>query len=220
MVGQAPPDARMSPRLTVLRAGAELWRCHPTVYPATEFNPVAAHSHFGGSRFDSTADDPYPFLYAAPYPATTLAETLVRSMEFTGPAGERRVPWELAAPRSLSKVEVTEELLLVRLLTGEDLAGVFQTSWLVEADEPQYAQTRYWAREIRRQTPRAQGFVWQSRRNRPENSLVLFGDRCGPEPLKAVAGQTYNLGTFEGAIEANRWLKPLRAVIVPPASRP
>ncbi|MFT9479821.1 RES domain-containing protein [Streptomyces sp. Mo3] len=92
-----------------------------------------------------------------------------------------------------------------------------RTSWLLETDE--YAQTRAWAREIRRQVPDAQGLVWQSRRHRPHPAMVLFGDRCGEEPLKAVPGQAHNLGTFEGAGEANRLLAPLRAIVIPPGTR-
>ncbi|MEV6132542.1 hypothetical protein AB0M05_38100 [Streptomyces violaceusniger] len=41
----------------------------------------------------------------------------------------------------------------------------------------------------------------------------------GKEPLKAVPGQAHNLGTFEGAGEANRLLAPLRAVVIPPGMR-
>lgn len=220
MVEQAPcEDARMSPNLSVLEAGTELWRCHETAFSCTAFNPVAAHSHFGGSRFDGTADDPYAYLYAAQEPTTALAEVLLRDMAFTWPAGTRQVPWAKAAIRSLSKLRLTEDLLLVDLVTEEDLAAVFQDAWLLEADGPGYAQTRAWAREIRRQVPRAQGLRWQSRRHRPHHAVVLFGDRCGAEPLKAVPGQAHNLGTFEGASEANRLLAPLRAVIVPPGMR-
>lgn len=218
MVRQAPPEgARMSPNLFTLSAGTELWRCHETAYACTEFNPKPAHSFFGGNRFDATAEDRYPYLYAAVEPATTLAEVMLRDTEFTGPEARRQVPWALAATRSLSKVRVTEDLVLVRLVREEDLAAVFQTSWLLETDE--YAQTRAWAREIRRQMPDAQGLVWQSRRHRPHPAMVLFGDRCGEEPLKAVPGQAHNLGTFEGAGEANRLLAPLRAVVIPPGTR-
>lgn len=220
MVEQAPfEDARMSPTLVGLDAGTELWRCHETAYPCTEFNPVTAHSHFGGSRFDGTAEDPYPYLYAALEPTTPLAEVLLRDMEFTWPAGTRQVPWAKAAIRSLSELRVTEDLTLVRLVKEEDLAGVFQNSWLLETDGPGYAQTRAWAREIRRQVPQAQGLLWESRRHRDRRALVLFGDRCGAEPLKAVPGHAHNLGTFEGVSVANQLLAPLRAVIVPPGMR-
>ncbi|MEU5108690.1 RES family NAD+ phosphorylase [Streptomyces sp. NPDC021354] len=209
----------MSPTLVGLDAGTELWRCHQTTFPCTEFNPVAAHAHFGGSRFDGTSEDPYPYLYAGLDPTTALAEVLLRDVEFSGPEGMRQVPWAQAAIRSLAKLRVTEDLVLVRLFSERDLAAVFQTSWLLETEGPGYAQTRAWAREIRRQVPRAQGLLWQSRRNRPEQALVLFGDRCGAEPLKAVPGHAHNLGTFEGTRVANELLVPLRAVIVPPGMR-
>ncbi|MFF8960396.1 RES family NAD+ phosphorylase [Streptomyces sp. NPDC014894] len=220
MVGQPPPEqARMAPRLTVLPAGGELWRCHGSDYPPAEFNPSLAPSHFDGSRFDGTFEDPYPFLYASPDPATTLAEVLLRSVRFSGPSGLRQVPWAVAAARTLTRLRVTEDLTLVRLVSGEDLAAVFQDSWLLEGGESRYPMTRFWAHEIRRQCPEAQGLRWQSRRNPSHHAVVLFGDRCGAEPLKAVPGQSRPLGTFEGAAEANRLLAPLRAVVVPPGVR-
>ncbi|GGZ56227.1 hypothetical protein GCM10010387_57800 [Streptomyces inusitatus] len=221
MVGQPPPGAaRMSPRLTVLPAGSELWRCHAATCPPAAFNPSLAPSHFDGSRFDGTTEDPYPFLYAAPEPATGLAEVLLRSVRYDDTSGLRQVQWPLAASRTLTKLLVTEDLTLVRLVSEEDLAAVFQDSWLLEGGEGRYPMTRVWAHEIRRQAPAVQGLVWQSRRNRPYRALVLFGDRCGAEPLKAVPGQSHRLATVEGVHEANRLLAPLRAVIAPPGVRP
>lgn len=213
-----PPPVPMRPALTVLPAGAELWRCHTTRFPATGFNPVLSHRHFAGGRFDGTADDAYRFLYAAPEPLTALAETLLRDVPYSD-AGVRVVPWALAAPRSLSRLTVTEELTLVRLVTQADLAAVFQDASLLEGGDERYGATRFWAQEIRRYAPGAHGMVWQSRRNRPCHALVLFGDRCGDEPLKADPEHAYRLGTFEGAEEANRLLAPLRAVLVPPGVR-
>ena len=219
MVSQAPPQgARMDPCLATVPAGTELWRCHSSRWGATTFKEKPAHTHFGASRFDGTTDDAYPYLYAAEEPTTALAEVLVRSTEFSSEYGVRQIPWRQAAGHTLTKVRTTEDLVLIRLLSEEDLAGVLQSSWLLEAEHHEYAQTRFWAQEMRRQVPQAQGLVWTSRRHRPRPAIVLFGDRCTDQPLVAVpgAGSVYDLATLEGLHEANRLLVPLRTVIVPP----
>ena len=215
MVGQAPSEgAAMSPEWYVLPAGTELWRCHDSRFKATAFNPNPVSSPLGGGRFDSTAADPYPFLYAAPDPATALAEVLLRDMDFTGSYRERMVPWADVVGRTLSKVCTTEDLILARLIKEEDLAAVFQTSKLLYTT--QYDRTRRWASELHRQVLDARGLWWQSRCHRPRGVLMLFGDRCGAEPLKAAPGHAHNLGTVEGYEEANRLLAPLRAFVLPP----
>jgi hypothetical protein len=202
-----------------------LWRCHTTKYAATAFNDTFLHPRFGGNRFAGTTDDPYPYLYVTREATTALAEVFLRSLEFTPPDGARLVPLAQARRYTLSQVRTVRELTLVELTTEEDLAGVFQTGWLLEAEAPEYAAgkpdapaytcTRFWSSEIRRQEARAEGLVWPSRRHRPRAALVLFGDRCGPEPLEPVVGGTYDLATPDGLAEANRLLAPLRAVIVP-----
>ncbi|MFD5920367.1 RES family NAD+ phosphorylase [Kitasatospora sp. NPDC058201] len=210
---------RMRPNLRTLPAGTELWRCHRTGRPGAGFNPVPADSHFGGSRFDGTVADPYSFLYAAPEPATALAEVLLRAMPFDADTGMRLVPYRAVAQRSLTALHTTADLCLVELITEEDLAAVCQDSWLLETEGPGYAQTRRWATELRSRVPEAQGLVWQSRRHRPRQALVLFGDRCGEESLKGGSGVTRELDTTDGVTEVNRLFAPLRAAVVPPRPR-
>ncbi|MFE3205717.1 RES family NAD+ phosphorylase [Embleya sp. NPDC059237] len=216
MPDRFPPAAyRMAPNLCILPVGSELWRCHKGSRPAEEFNPVAADSHFGGNRFDGTPEDPYPFLYAGAEPATALAEVLLRSLDFDTGSGCRLVPRAWVAGRSLSRLRTGVELTLIRLVSEEDLAAACQDSWLLEAEGAGYAQTRRWASELRRQVPGAQGLLWQSRRHRPRHAVVLFGDRCGDEPLKPDPAQTIGgLGSPAGIAEANRLLAPLRAAVV------
>lgn len=210
----APPDV-LAPRRMTLPAGTELWRCHRTQYPAAAFNPSPAHPHFGGSRFDGTDADPYPYLYAADERVTALAEVLLRSLEFT--AGTRVVPWADARRRSLTPLTTTAPLELISLVTEEDLAAVGQDSWLVEADgQADYPQTRCWVRALRRSDPRAQGMVWQSHRCRPRRAYVLFGDRCEEGVLKATPEVLHDLGTPPGRRVANRLLAGLRSAIHPP----
>ncbi|MEU9117223.1 RES family NAD+ phosphorylase [Streptomyces sp. NPDC048483] len=222
----APHAYRMAPKPYTLPAGTELWRCHKSTRPADGFNPVAVDAHFGGNRFDGTADDPYPYLYAGAGPATALAEVFLRDLDFDVATGMRLLPYAAIAGKSLSVLRTRTDLTLIPLLTEEDLADVCQDSWLLEADGPSYAQTRRWAAELRAQVPTAQGLVWQSRRHRPRQAMVFFGDRCADEPFKdggdgadgdpAGAGIP-DLGSPGGLAKLNRLLAPLRAAVVPPA---
>ncbi|WKX69539.1 RES family NAD+ phosphorylase [Streptomyces sp. XD-27] len=221
MPDRFPPTAyRMTPRLCTLPAGTALWRCHSSKRPAEAFNPVAADSHFGGNRFDGTPEDPYPFLYAGSEPATALAEVLLRSLAFDTDSGIRLVPRAWVVGRSLTLLRTRVDLRLIQLLSEEDLAAVCQDSWLLEAEGAGYAQTRRWASELRAQVTEAQGMVWHSRRHRPRRAVVLFGDRCGQDPLKPDPGcGTTDLGAPAGSALANRLLAPLRAAVIPGKSR-
>ncbi|MEU2957137.1 RES family NAD+ phosphorylase [Streptomyces xanthochromogenes] len=211
-----PSEYRLTPNLATLPAGSELWRCHSGRRAPAQFNPVAADSHFGGNRFDGTAEDPYPFLYAGAEPATALAEVLLRSLDFDTGSGFRLVPRAWVAGRSLSLLRTRVDLTLIRLVTEEDLAAVCQDSWLLEAEGAGYPQSRRWASELRTQIPAAQGLLWQSRRHRPRHAVVLFGDRCGVEPLKPDPARTVaDLASPAGIEEVNRLLGPLRATLVP-----
>ncbi|MFF3498558.1 RES family NAD+ phosphorylase [Streptomyces sp. NPDC003247] len=218
MTKQPPPADGVRPRFTVFPAGTRLWRCCRSEYPATDFNKTEQHVLFGGSRFDGTTEDPYPYLYAARRPTTALAEVLLRSMDFDHDTGHRLVKWAQAGQYTLAEVVTGTDLTLVSLRTEEDLAAVCQTTWLLDSDD--YPQTRYWAQEVRRQAEDAQGLLWLSRRHRPREALVLFGDRCGPEPLQAEVLACHDLATDEGVRVANRLLAPLRAVIVPERGLP
>ncbi|MFC6084712.1 hypothetical protein [Sphaerisporangium aureirubrum] len=62
------------------------------------------------------------------------------------------------------------------------------------------------------------GFIWSTRRNLSEQSVVLFGDRAPglkPADLPAV-----ELGTDAGLTQVNEWLRPFRASVEPPGSDP
>ncbi|MFD7134688.1 RES family NAD+ phosphorylase [Streptomyces sp. NPDC059894] len=217
MTRQIPPEITMVPRVTMLPAGTALWRCHRTRYPATGFKAVKAHTLFDGSRFDCTAEDPYPYLYATFEPTTALAEVLLRSMDFDPELGTRLVPRAQARQYTLARIVTTVDLTLISLRTEEDLAAVCQTSWLLDSEPDDYPRTRYWAQELRRQTKEAQGLLWQSRRHRPREALVLFGDRCGDAPFADEPQTAHDLATPAGVEVANGLLAPLRAVIMPEA---
>lgn len=218
MTRQIPPAVSMVPRVTMLPAGTTLWRCHRTDYPAIGFKAVEAHTLFGGSRFDCTAEDPYPYLYATLEPTTALAEVLLRSMDFDPELGTRLVSWSQASRYTLARIATAVDLTLISLRTEEDLAAVCQTTWLLDSEPEDYARTRYWAQELRRQAKEAQGLLWQSRRHRPREALVLFGDRCGTEPFLSEPLDSHDLATRADAAVANGLLAPLRAAIVVPES--
>ncbi|MFI8962614.1 RES domain-containing protein [Streptomyces sp. NPDC053493] len=216
--GFSPSTYVMRPRERVVEAGTVLWRVHANTRAATQFNPVAADTHFGGNRFDGTTSDPYEYLYLADDPAAALAETLLRSLDFDPETGTRLVPYAAVRGRALTPVVVRAGLRLVSLVDEEDLAAVCQDSWLLESEgDDRYAKTRRWASEIRLQAPESMGLVWQSRRMRPRLAAVLFADRCGAEPLTVRAGEGVpELGSPAGVAEVNRLLAPLAAAVVPP----
>ncbi|MCD9195276.1 RES family NAD+ phosphorylase [Streptomyces albireticuli] len=212
-----PTGLPMEPLTHTLAAGTRLWRLHLNRYEAAEFNPRLAHEFFRGSRFDATEKDPYPYLYAALDPVTALSEVLLRSVGYDDATGFRLVPWAQASRYHLSVLRTTAELALVDLTTAEGLAAVWQDAWLVDCEEEDYDKTRYWARLIREHCARADGLLWQSKRCRPRTALQLFGDRCGPGPLRSEPGVTLRLDAEEDVREVNALLEPLRARISLPA---
>jgi hypothetical protein len=215
MTGQIPPEGvAMEPLVTVVPAGTLLWRCHLSRYAVDEFNPVPAHEHFKGSRFDSTEKDPYPYLYAALDPVTALAEVLLRSVEFDGRTAVRQIPWAQASRYLLSAVRTRADVTLVDLTGAEGLAAVWQDDWLVTSTE--YAQTRYWVRLIREHSALAQGLAWTSKRCMPRRALQLFGDRCPGDLLAGGPEECHRLDAPAGVRAVNRLLGPLRAVVSEP----
>jgi hypothetical protein len=203
----APPrNAVASVNLTTLPAGTELWREHSQKRIPTDFNPLPS-SPFEGGRFDGTAADPYPYLYAARDPETALLESFVRSVPFSD-HGNRRIRRAAVASRRLSTVQTTRDLSLVRLLTHADLAAARQDEWLIQAEPRDYPYTRHWGSWLRTQAPAADGLIWQSRRNLGDHPvIVLFGDRGTPThrsspPLTPGTRPSVDLGDCDGA----RWL--------------
>jgi hypothetical protein len=213
--GRPPDNYPGEPNRYRLPEGSQLWRVQDQRRGAAEFKRVPADKHFGGGRFDATDDDPYPYLYAAVTATTALAETLVRSLPF-GRGRQRILPRKAVAGRRLCLLEVTAELRLVSLLTHADLSAVKQDEWLVQSDPRDYAFTRRWAHWLRSQAPWAQGLIWSSRRDLGEQSVVLFGDRCPDQALRAVSPDCQDLDDLAGAASLNALLAPYRVQIRPP----
>lgn len=210
---------RLDPNLKVIPAGTELWRVHKSKYGPVQFNPTLADLHLGGGRFEGTVLDPYRSLYVADSALTAVAESVLRSAPWTG--GRRRIPYVSVHGRTLSVLRTTRELTLVSLIEEKDLAAVLQTANLLD-DERSYPMARRWTSEIRAQAPDAMGLVWQSRRNRPEHSVVLFHDRfddCHCNALEVLPGRGIaDLGSPEGFEEVNALLDPLRAEVSKPVT--
>lgn len=211
----------LRPNLEVIPAGTELWRVHNSRYRPGQFNPTLADIHFNGGRFEGTVLDPYHSLYLAHSRLTAVAESVLRSTPY-GLGGKRVIPYAAVHGRSLSMLRTTCELTVVSLVHEKDLAAVQQNADLLDG-EHSYAKARRWASEIRAQAPDAMGLVWQSRRNRPENVLVLFHDRFDDRhgrALEVVPDQGIaDLGSREGVKELNLLLDPLWAEVSRPLDR-
>ncbi|QLJ01808.1 RES family NAD+ phosphorylase [Streptomyces sp. NEAU-sy36] len=223
MLTVSPSVYRFRPHWEVLPAGTHLWRMHSSRFAAEEFKPFDPDDPAPG-RFHGTPEDPYPCLYAATEPETALAETLLRSVRFDPRTSMRLVPWAAVRGKSLNAVRTRCELKLVSLRSGAALAAVCQDHLLLENEGPEhYRDTRRWAREIRAQAPEAMGMIWDSKRNPPQRSLVLFGDRLADHPDGPLEALPYrsitDLGSPEGVKEVNQLLEPLRSAVREPLRR-
>jgi RNA polymerase sigma factor (sigma-70 family) len=168
-------------------AGTILWRVHTSKLRSNAFNPVPADIHFGGGRFDPTASDEFPYMYAASSQTSALAEALLRRMPFSE-KGERVLPRAAVRGRQLAAVELTADLTLLSLLTPADRAAISQDEWIVQAGPASYPQTRDWGRWLRAKAPWAQGFAWPSPWDTGERLVVLFGDRIPPQAIQPCPG--------------------------------
>ncbi len=224
MPNARPPAAYDgTPHRHVLRRGTPLWRVHPRAYGGWEFSTRLSDPLWDGARFDATAADKYPYLYAGLSAVTALAETLLRDVAADERA-YRVVPNDKALGRSISQVSLVQDLELVSLVDGKDLGAIGQDDWPVSCSARDYPQTREWAHWLRREAPWAHGLIWDSKRDRGGLSTVLFGDRLardfGPDYESTLPGAvtllSADLGTSDGARWANERLSPYRAIVSPP----
>ncbi|MGH3187305.1 MAG: RES family NAD+ phosphorylase [Streptosporangiaceae bacterium] len=154
---------------------------------ARAFKTMLSDPVFGGTRFDATPADPYPFCYAAQDRVTAIAETTFRDL-VPDERGVRLLSMQAREELRMSALTLTADLDLVRLIDGQDLAAIGQDAWLVTARRPEYAMTRAWGHWLRGQAGWAHGFIWLSLRNPGSPAIVLFGDR-----LRADFGRDYEL---------------------------
>jgi RES domain len=205
---ELPEKTRRTPESVVWQPGTRLFRVHHRKYPATAFNPTLCDPHFGGSRFDSTENDRYAYLYAAPRVETALAETVLRDLPFESDGTVRVLPYKALTGRCVTEVELTTEVRLLSLLDEPARVAVRQDTWLVDAEAPEYPFTRRWGHWMRSQAPWAQGLVWPSKRDGPRPAIVLFADRFGDpqqpgEVLRRLPKPSTDLDDQAGV----RWLE-------------
>jgi hypothetical protein len=217
-----PADYDGTPHRYVLRRGTPLWRIHPHAYGAFQFNARLSDPLWDGARFDATEADKYPYLYAGLSAVTALAETLLRDVA-SDERGYRVVPNDKALGRPVSQLTLAQDLDLVSLIDGQDLGAIGQDDWLVGCSSHDYSHTRAWAHWLRRETDRAHGLIWDSKRDRGGLAVVLFGDRLARDfgddyeqtlPRKVTRLVT-DLGDAAGAKWANERLRPYRAIVSP-----
>jgi hypothetical protein len=188
----------------VLPAGTKLFRVHRRYRRATAFNTSQAWANKRHGRFDSDADDYYPFYYAALSARAALYEALVAEASRTT---FDSVPRSALKDRVLSTVESTADIAMISLRTEADLAAVGQSQWLVRARPVEYPLTRRRVRALRSAHPWAEGLIWYSRKDPEEQSVVLFGDRCAAGVLRGVPGRSVALD----APQAEAWFSRLLA---------
>ncbi len=226
----APPASYSgTPCRRVVSAGRILTRIHSIDFGPTQFNPnfVSDESEGLGSRFDSTPDDPYPFLYAAAGDGTAVSEALLRYGE-RDDTGARILPRALIGEKMISWIEPQRDLELVDLSTGPCLGAIGADSALTTSTEEQYNMTRRWSAWIRQKTEddphSAQGLIWRSLREPAGYAFVFFEDRCPPEPFKIrtvgmplpAAGRRIDHG--EGRDFLEKTLKDYNAALAPAPS--
>jgi hypothetical protein len=172
--------------------------------PALAFNTSQARDNQRQGRFDSDGQDYYPFYYAALSARGALHEALVLEASLTDDAP---VPRSMLKDRLLSTLELTRAVTLISLRLPADFAAAGQNEWLVGAKPHEYALTRKQVRELRSAHPWAQGLIWYSRKDPEEQSLILFGDRCAVDALRAVPVPA----VFLDSPQAEVWLADLLA---------
>ncbi len=195
-----PTQFNGTPNKLPLSAGTPLWRVHREKYPADEFNPnpVAQDlaSEFAGGRFDSTTQDPYPFLYAAADDRTAVAERLLRDLP-ADDSGLRALPSESVAGHCVSQIDVESDLELVSLRSGRDLAAIGIDTRLTIGPSTEYPVTRKWSAAIREWADGAQGLTWRSGREPDGFAFVFFGDRIGTGDIAISANSSCGAEAFD-----------------------
>ncbi|MFF7236413.1 RES family NAD+ phosphorylase [Streptomyces collinus] len=212
-----PDKGTARPRRVVWRAGKVLYRVHSARRDAASFNGTPVDHHFGGGRFDSTPNDEYAYLYAAPGVRTALVERLARDMCFDGRGNPRILPRKEVAGKRLSQVRLTQDVSLVSLRSMIELSSVQQSDeWLVHSPPTEYAFTRRWGHWLREEADWAHGFVWPSRLDWPNESLVLFDGRASGNLVEVTDLPARDLDEPDSLRWLGRQLGPRGIEIGPP----
>lgn len=211
-----PPDklTRRPTRYT-LSAGTSLHRIHDSGQPAHDFDPPRDSTKPGGGRFDGVGDDGYSFLYASPTEITALVERFLRNLA-PSPDGSRILLRKSLEGQSLSVIQTTTDLTLLSMSCAPDLTAIHADHELLTATGPNYEMVRLWATWLRSRIEWAQGFVWESILDFPQQTMVLFGDRCPNGSLKTVEGLTERLDSTNRHARLRHQFAPYHVQLNPP----
>lgn len=214
MTNNLPPkDYAGIPILQTLPSGTILYRVHKKTFPADSFNPRPSHRYYGGGRFDATADDVYPYMYAGQTVDVAVVETLMRDILYDN-SGHYVLPKKTYEGRCISAVETTTDLKLVSMRTRPQLSSFAQSPWITNCSPRDYAQTGHWAHWVRSKSPKAAGFVWNSRQEPSLQAYVLFGDRFLGKMMKQVGNP--HIPTGDAAdFDSSEGLDTLSAILSP-----
>lgn len=225
-----PPPPTLPGRVTTVKLseGTVLYRVHDRNYHGDAFNERVEDTHFRGTRFGGTRDDPYPVLYAARHPDTALLETLLHDSAFES-RGVRTLLHDEVSKYKFTTLRLNADVELTSLRGAEALGAVAATNWLTDCTKESYGLSRRWARFIRQQVPTSQGLAWSSKRDDGREAVALFGDRFRePHAVRArvdyvavvsLAGApSIDFGEDDGIRWLNKRLHRYRAVVLDPGS--
>lgn len=184
-----PGDYDGTPARWTLPAYTLLSRIHSVGWDICAFNPTLADPHWGGARFDATADDRYAYIYGGSDDFVAVSEVLLRDLPIDD-HGSQLLPRAALSDCRIGWLQPRVTLDLVSLRSGEDLAAVAQDTWLTHAPSMEYGFTRRWGHAIRAWAPWAAGFVWYSRREPAGEAFVFFDDRCPADAFEEITTGT------------------------------
>jgi hypothetical protein len=152
-MGRGPADFRST--------GAEQKRIDPL-----------AHGNEG--RFDCQRGE-YSYIYLAETQQAAFAEAFLRDDVVANPSS-RFIRRDKLTRACLSRIELSDELLLVDLRGAAGLSRLGQDSWLTSSEEVDYPLTQLWAGAVRRWAPDADGLCWMAKRDNLHYAAMLFDD--------------------------------------------
>lgn len=178
----APPTSGLSPLCETWERGTVLWRCHDPKFRADQFNPGTGLGRFHPLT-DVTTKASIPTLYGADGVSGALSESVFHNVPVRGPA--KRVRRSALGALCVSSLVPQRDLVLANL-SGNGLTRVgLRRAELIESSSSRYAETRWWAEAIHRDTP-VDGLLWVSRQNDRALAIVLFGDRVASSDLDVL----------------------------------
>lgn len=170
------------PKFATLPAGTVLWRVHTDSRDPVAFRTTGAEqkradprTHGREGRFDCQRGE-YGYLYVGETRSATIAEAFLRDDVVRDPTA-RLIARRPVVRAALSRIELTDQLVLVDLRGAEGLTRLGQDAWLTSSEEVDFPITQAWATAVRRWAPNAHGMMWMAKRDNTHFAAVLFDDR-------------------------------------------